>query len=102
MVIYDREKLIKGFRNKGFETENNPKHTILYFMHNGHKTPFKTHFSRGEHGRKVEEYLIDQMAMQLKLTRDQFIGVYDCTYSKADYIIFVKENLGTQDPLDLL
>ena len=102
MVIYDREKLLSRFRNKGFTTENNPKHGILFFKHGGSRTPFKTHFSRGEHGRRIDDYLIEQMAMQLKLTKDQFIGIYDCTYNKADYIQFVKENLGTQDPLDLL
>ncbi len=104
MTIYDRDKLIKRFckKEKGFTTENNPKHIILFFTHGGSKTRYKTHFSRGPHGRRVDEYLIDQMAMQLKLTKDQFIGIYDCKYGRNDYIQFVKENLGTQDPLDLL
>ena len=102
MTIYDREKLIRGFRNKGFATVNNPKHIILFFKHKGSRTPFKTHFSRGDHGRKVDDYLIEQMAMQLKLTKDQFLGIYDCRYNGDDYIKFVKEHLGTIDPLDLL
>ena len=102
MVIYDRDKLTSRFRKKGFKTENSSKHIILFFKHEGSRTPFKTHFSRGEHGRKVDDYLIDQMAMQLKITRDQFIGIYDCRYDDKDYIEFVKEHLGTQDPLDLL
>ncbi len=104
MTIYDRDKLIKVFckKEKGFTTLNNPKHIILFFKHEGSRTPFKTHLSRGPHGRKVDDYLIEQMSMQLKLTKDQFIGIYDCKYNKNDYILFVKENLGTTDPLDLL
>ncbi len=102
MVTHDRDKLLSGFRKKGFKTEEGQKHIILFFMHNGRKTPFKTHFSRGEHGRKVNDYLIDQMAKQLKITRDQFLGIPGCKYDDKDYIVFVKEHLGTQDPLDLL
>ncbi len=102
MTTYDREKLIGKFCKKGFTTENNPSHIILFFKHEGRRTPFKTHFSRGDHGRKVDDYLIEQMAMQLKITKDQFLGIYDCRYNGHDYIQFVKEHLGTIDPLDLL
>ncbi|MFX0029716.1 MAG: hypothetical protein ACFE8B_10940 [Candidatus Hermodarchaeota archaeon] len=104
MTTYDRDKLISVFckKDKGFTTESGSKHIILYFQHEGSKTPFKTHLSRGGHGKRVDDFLIEQMAMQLKLTKDQFLGIYDCKYGRNDYIQFVKEYLGTQDPLDLL
>lgn len=102
MTTYNREKLIGKFCGKGFSTENKPKHIILFFKHKGSRTPFKTHLSRGDHGRKIDDYLIEQMAMQLKITKDQFLGIYDCKYNEDDYVQFVKEFLGTVDPLDLL
>ncbi|KKM71922.1 hypothetical protein LCGC14_1425700 [marine sediment metagenome] len=103
-LVYDRDKLIRAFckKEKIFTKLNSPSHIILFFKHEGSGTPFKTHFSRGPHGRKVDDYLIEQMAMQLKLTKEQFLGIYDCKYYKNDYILFVKENLGPKDPLDLL
>jgi len=101
LVVIDRDKCKNMFCRKGFETEELKNHTNLYFKSEGKRTPFKTHMSRGGHGKKIDDYLIEKMAIQLKLTRDEFMGFYDCTFEKKDYIRFVKEKLGP-DPLDLL
>jgi len=94
--------MLKTFARKGFRIiKDNPKHIIFYFESNGRVSQFRAHCSRGSHGRRVSPFLIKEMALQLKLTVEEFMKFYECPYRKKDYIRLVGEKLGP-DPLDLL
>jgi len=97
----DRDECKRIFCRKGFTTEEGSKHTNLFFKSDGKKTRFKTHLPRGGHGKILDGYLIEQMAQQLNLTKEEFLGFYECKYNQNDYVNLVKKKLGP-DPLDFL
>lgn len=96
-----RDLLITRFRRKGFETKEGRGEIALYFSYNNKATEFRTHCSRGAKGKVLEAFHIKAMANQLNLTEEEFLGIYDCTLKKEDFIRIQKQKKGI-DPLDLL
>ena len=96
-----RDDLLRIFCKKGFQTMHGSGETTLYFAHEGKITEFRTHCSRGAKGKMLSPFHIKAMSKQLKLTKEEFLGIYGCTLKKKDFIRIQKENKGI-DPLDLL
>ncbi len=96
-----RDDLLRVFCKKGFQTMQVRGETTLYFAHEGKLTEFRTHCSRGAKGKTLSPFHIKGMSKQLKLTEEEFLGIYDCTLKREDFLRIQKENKGI-DPLDLL
>jgi len=75
--------------------------TTLYFAHKGKITAYRTHCSRGAKGKMLSPFHIKAMSKQLKLTKEEFLGIYDCTLKREDFLRIQKDSKGI-DPLDLL
>ena len=73
---------------KGFKLRNGD-HKYLHFYYNGHETMIKTKYSHGEI--EIDDFLIEKMAKQIKLTKPEFIKFATCTLSEQEYINILKE-----------
>ena len=98
----NRDKFLTVFCRKGFNTQEGKGETTVYFEHNGKATEFRTHCSRGAKGKTLQPFHIKAMANQLNLTEEQFLGIFNCSLGKEDFIKIQAEHKGGNDPLDLL
>lgn len=74
----------KGFRKK----END--HTKFHPYIDGKRTGIYTKISHGE--TEIHEPLIRSMARELRLNKEQFLGLVDCSIDGDQYISILKEN----------
>ena len=72
---------------KGFRLRNGD-HKYLHFYYNNKETTIKTKFSHGK--TEINDFLIDQMAKQTKLTKAEFVRFATCTLSEQEYIDILK------------
>jgi hypothetical protein len=68
--------LSKGFRQV-------PGRDHHYFFFNGRKRNIFTRYSHGE--TKADDWLIRQMAKQVRLSKAEFLAFVECTISGSDY-----------------
>lgn len=89
MASYKAGKIRKALAKKGF-AEHSSKHVMLFYYHKGKKTSIHTEVSHGS--KEIGEYLIACMKDQLRLTKDQFCKVVECTISKEALEKIYEEN----------
>jgi len=77
MTILKGTKAHRAFLKKGFKDERGRKDIFYYFYHDGKKTHIFTKMSHNPGD--LNEWLISQMAGQLKLTKNDFIEVVKCS-----------------------
>lgn len=101
MVYINRDKLLRNLHKKGFAVVHGKKEITIYFSIEGRATAYRTHCSRGGHGKNISDQNIKNMSIQLHLTKEEFMGFYDCPLNKEDFIRIQTEKRGP-DLLDLL
>ena len=77
-----RHEIDSALCKKGFRRKKNGKH-ILYFLNGNPRV--RTMISHGTMGETIDADLISKMARQLRLTKNQFLNLIDCTVSEKDY-----------------
>ena len=70
--------------SKGFQEEAENRHIYFWFYYEGKRSAIRTHVSHGE--TDIGAPLIGQMGKQLKLNKDGFLQLVDCTMDEAKYI----------------
>ena len=80
-----RQSLIK----KGFMKEERAKHAYYIFSYKGREI-CSTFMSRNN--QDIYDNLLSSMAIQLHLSRHDFIRLIDCPLSEEDYIKILKDN----------
>lgn len=75
---------------KGFEL-NNRDHAVLVLHYEGLPTPIHTKISHGAN-HDIDQYLIGKMARQLKLPKDLFFQLINCTLGYDGYIEYLQVN----------
>lgn len=78
-----------SLNGKGFIIEEGNKHTKLVFQHKKQTQAIMTVLSRGE--KEYDNYLLGLMARELKLTKNQLLGLIDCPIDKKKYVKILKE-----------
>jgi hypothetical protein len=76
-------RILTALTSKGFVLQET-HHTMLWLEVAGKKTPIHTWISHGQ--RRVDDWLLGQMAKQLKITKKQFLALIDCSFSNAGYV----------------
>ncbi|MFN7996945.1 MAG: hypothetical protein U0Q18_25245 [Bryobacteraceae bacterium] len=73
----------KALTAKGFVAQDT-HHTIYWLYVDGRKRQIHTYISHGQ--RRADDWLLGQMARQLKLTKTQFLALVECTMSGSEYV----------------
>lgn len=99
MGYIHRDKFLRSFTKKGFAVEQGRKEITVYFAFKGKATRYRTHCSRGAHGKTISDQNIKNMANQLNLTKEEFMKFYDCPFKRNDYIRLQKEKRGSWETI---
>ncbi|MGL6227378.1 MAG: hypothetical protein ACRC10_12230 [Thermoguttaceae bacterium] len=75
-----------ALRRKGFIRELDGKHIRYFFSER-----VFTHISHGMLGCTVSSKLISEISRQLRLSKNQFLALIDCTLSEEDYRCLLQE-----------
>lgn len=81
----------RALQNKGFTLLKGRDHNYYYLYLDGKKTRINTKVSHGSH-KDISDGLLIQMRKQMKLPKKEFNQYMDCTFSKEQYINFLKNN----------
>ena len=76
-------KIKKALKSKGF-MEDNRTHIAYFFVYKGRKTSVKTVISHGEY--EYSDSLLSLMKKELKLSKEEFLGVIGCSLKEKDLI----------------
>jgi len=77
-------KIIRELKRKGFCEINKKGHYFYYFIHEGKRTSINTFISRGES--EYSDSLLSHMKKELRLSKEQFDGVIDCSIMREDLL----------------
>jgi len=84
MVTLKGRKAHHSFLKKGFKDERDRNHIFYYFYYNGKKTLLFTKMSHNPGD--LEDWHISKMADQLKLKKNEFVELVNCTLKEDDLI----------------
>lgn len=79
---YKPKDLVKMMTKKGFG-HNTGTHNVLRFYYQGKKTSISTHYS--SHHAIISETNFGLMAEQIKLTRNEYEKLIECTLNQEQY-----------------
>lgn len=81
-----RQKIMASLTKKGFIQNDYKDHFFFtYHTKSGKKTNIFTKLSRGTHHKTIGDSLLNPMAKQCKLDKNDFIDLIDCPLSRDDY-----------------
>lgn len=89
MATLKTDKIDKALRKKGFKKEDRDHHYYFYY-HNGKRTAINTKTSHGKD--EISDPLINIMAKQLCLEKEQFMRLIQCTLDGEAYKQILIEN----------
>ena len=78
----------KALAAKGFVPQET-HHTIYWLYVDGQKRRIHTYISHGQ--RRADDWLLGQMAKQLKLTKKQFLALVECTMNGSEYVRLMRD-----------
>ena len=88
MTTFKSKQVEKALEKKGF-IKVVTHHKRFYFNNNeGKRTEVRTYISHGK--KEINDYLIESMSKQTKLSKEQFINLINCPLSKDEYIEILK------------
>lgn len=76
-------RITNALRQKGFEGYGS-HHFMYWLVVRGRKTAIRTRISHGE--RKLDDWLLRQMAKQLHLSKQELLEFIDCRIDGEQYI----------------
>ena len=82
MSVLKTSQIDRALRKKGFEVSNKDHH-FYYYVNNGKKTNIFTKISHSSD--EIGEGLIKKMATQVRLEKDEFKELVQCTLSGERY-----------------
>ncbi len=87
-MVLDSKNTYKNLKKKGF-IDGPGDHKFLDFFYND-KLVLSTKISHGS-SHDLDEYLVKKMAIQCKLSKNEFIDLAKCPLSARDYLDKLKE-----------
>ena len=82
MTSFKPNKVESSLKKKGFKQKPGD-HRYFYYYNNGVLTDVRTKTSHC--GQDINDYLINKMAKQVHLSKDDFIDLINCPLSKEEY-----------------
>lgn len=90
MTILKPNQINNSLTAKGFKVRQS-KHIFYNFYFGEKKTHIFTFMSHG--ARDIDDYLISKMANQVKLDKNEFVEVIECTIKKDELLqIYIARN----------
>jgi hypothetical protein len=83
LTVLKTKDISSSLTKKGFQIKEND-HTYIILYINVKKTYIRNKISHGK--RDIDDYLIKLMATQLKLDKNQFLKLVDCSISQERYV----------------
>lgn len=80
--------ILKALRKKGFSSKMSG-HIKLTFRYNGRDTSIRTWISHGK--KETSDRLLGIMAEQIRLSRQQFADLVDCSLGERELIVLYEE-----------
>jgi hypothetical protein len=87
----DKRNVESALEAKGFQRDERHHHYFLYRTQQGLLTDIRTRTSHS--GKDIDSYLLNKMAAQCHLGREDFLALVDCTLSQADYETTLSDRL---------
>lgn len=81
----------RALTKKGFTLEKKRDHNYYFLYLNGKKTIINTKVSHGSH-KDISDGLLNKMMKQMKLPKKEFDEYMNCTFSKEEYLNYLKVN----------
>ncbi|MDR2560639.1 MAG: hypothetical protein LBC63_02565 [Holophagales bacterium] len=81
--------IVSALTRKGFAEEEYGDHKKLRLYVDGERTRIHTRYSHG--ARECDDYILGQMAIQLRLSRAQLNDLMDCAISGEAYVEMLRE-----------
>lgn len=88
MPTVKTNKIDASLQKKGFDKTNRDHNYYILYVE-GKKTKIHTKISHS--ATEIDDFLVKQMARQVRLDRKQFEDLIECPLSKEDYIEILKE-----------
>ncbi|MGL6227525.1 MAG: hypothetical protein ACRC10_12970 [Thermoguttaceae bacterium] len=91
--VYHGREIDAALRKKGFHRNVDGKHIVYSICNLADETEYKvlTHLSHGMSGTTVSAKLLSQMSRQLRLRKDQFLALIDCSLDETQYRLILQE-----------
>ncbi len=83
MPVLKADTVTKALTKKGFKCSSG-KHIRYQFYQDGVKLPIVTHVSHN--GQEIDDFLIRQMALQLSLSKSEFLSMVSCKIGYEELI----------------
>lgn len=90
MPSLKRDDVEASLKRKGFAEEERD-HRFYKLVVGGKYTGIFTKTSRGKSHKTLTNILVNQMAKQVKLTTQEFVGLVDCSLSEAQYVDLLRQ-----------
>lgn len=84
-MTFNKGKIEKALRSKGFELDNTHHRYLIYHSRNGKKTPVRTRLSHGPSGKDIDSSLVSRMAKQCRLNNRDFENLINCPLDQNSY-----------------
>ncbi|MBQ6472592.1 MAG: type II toxin-antitoxin system HicA family toxin [Victivallales bacterium] len=94
MQTRSKRKIEKALCKKGFIEQQGDHNFFIYYTLDGRKTGIFTKTSHTPHMKDISGELLNKMASQCKLSKDEFCRLVDCPLSRASYEAILKSNHG--------
>lgn len=88
MAAIKTRNIRRALMKKGFLTSQT-HHELFYYAIKGKKTAIRTRLSHG--AKEYDDYLLGQMAVQLKLEKMEFLSLVDCSLTGDGYFRLLKK-----------
>lgn len=89
-----KRRVVSALQKKGFEKDVDGKHIVLmYRTLDGDLSGIKTHVSHGSRPKDLNDYLIGQMARQVKLPKKSFEQLVLYPMKQPEYEKIIEEKL---------
>ncbi len=84
MTEIHAQRLSNVLINKGFERVEAKHHTMFWLVVGGTRRGIRTRISHGQ--RKVDDWLLSEIARELHLSKRELLRFIDCEISGQDYV----------------
>lgn len=81
----DKGDIISALTRKGFQRGKGNHKYLIYHHIDGKKSIVKTMVSHGSGGQTIGDGLLSQMARQVRLEKESFLELVDCTLDQIGY-----------------
>jgi len=90
-VQLDKGDIERSLKKKGFLTHDTHHKYLIYISADGSRTRVRTKLSHGALPKSISDELINTMAKQCRLTKNEFIDLVKCPLDQEKYEAILRD-----------